>query len=129
MATTPPSVSLLLITLPSLVLAADNGFDSSMDMPMSLASGSMLTYLHFTPGDVLWFDGWVPGRGCTLFAACVGLFLLGLAERWATALRAGLDLALVKNLPMISQTYGPFFVQAKERLNTGKELYQGGTTT
>ncbi|KAG6833164.1 hypothetical protein H0H87_010551 [Tephrocybe sp. NHM501043] len=64
-----------------------------MDMPMSLASGSMLSYLHFTPGDVLWFEGWVPGRGSTLFGACVGLFLLGIAERWAAALVAGVKAA------------------------------------
>ncbi|KAG6917201.1 hypothetical protein DXG01_003405 [Tephrocybe rancida] len=64
-----------------------------MDMPMSLASGTMLSYLHFTPGDVLWFAGWVPARGRTLFGACVGLFLLGIAERWTAALSAGVGAA------------------------------------
>ncbi|KAG6851628.1 hypothetical protein C0991_007453 [Blastosporella zonata] len=80
---------LLLLTSSTQAHASSNGFDDSMDMPMSLASGSMLSYLHFTPGDVLWFEGWVPGRGSTLFGACVGLFLLGVVERWAAALAAG----------------------------------------
>lgn len=28
-----------------------NGMETSMDMPMDLAVGHMLPYLHFTPGD------------------------------------------------------------------------------
>ncbi|KAG6872979.1 hypothetical protein C0995_004518 [Termitomyces sp. Mi166 len=87
----------------SLVAAHDNGFDDSMDMPMPLAVGNMLSYLHFTPGDVLWFDGWVPGKGRTLFAACVGIFLLGIAERWFAALRAGMELAVARDVQVIKK--------------------------
>ncbi|KAG6834754.1 hypothetical protein H0H93_007605 [Arthromyces matolae] len=65
--------------------------------------GQMLSYLHFTPGDVLWFEGWVPGKGSTLFAACIGLFLLGMAERWIAALRAGTELALVRDVKVIQR--------------------------
>jgi Ctr copper transporter family len=71
-----------------------NGIDPSMDMPMNLASGRMIPYLHFTPGDVLWFQGWVPGRSTTLFGACVGLFVLALLHRWIVALRAALELGI-----------------------------------
>lgn len=87
----------------SRVAAHDNGFDDSMDMPMPLAVGNMLSYLHFTPGDVLWFNGWVPGKGSTLFAACVGIFLLGIAERWFTALRAGMELAVARDIQVIKR--------------------------
>lgn len=73
-----------------------NGFDPTMDMPMSLASGNMLAYLHVMPGDTLWFQGWVPGKNSTLFSACVGLFVLGLLERWVAALRAALEVAIEK---------------------------------
>jgi copper transporter 1 len=73
-----------------------NGLDPTMDMPMSLASGHMLAYLHVIPGDVLWFQGWVPGKNSTLFGACVGLFVLGLLERWVAALRAALEVAILR---------------------------------
>ncbi|KAH9837586.1 CTR copper uptake transporter [Rhodofomes roseus] len=68
--------------------AASNGMDMSMDGAMDLASGNMLTYLHFTPGDVLWFQGWVPASAGAMVGACIGLFMLGLVERWIAAARA-----------------------------------------
>ncbi|KAF9467637.1 CTR copper uptake transporter [Collybia nuda] len=73
---------------------ATNGLDPTMDMPMNLAMGNMISYLHVTPGDILWFQGWVPGRNSTLFGACVGLFVLGLLERWIAALRAALEVSI-----------------------------------
>jgi hypothetical protein len=87
----------LLFTFASLnVLAqhSSNGMDPAMDMPMNLASGRMLPYLHFTPGDILWFEGWVPGRSTTLFGTCVGLFVLALLHRWVVALRAALEFSI-----------------------------------
>lgn len=73
-----------------------NDLDSSMDMDMSLAGGHMVSWLHVTAGDVLWFQGWVPGKSSTLFGACVGLFVLGLLERWIAALSAALEVAIQK---------------------------------
>ena len=67
-----------------------------MDMPMNLASGRMVPYFHFTPGDILWFQGWVPGRNTTLFGACVGLFVLALLHRWVIALRAALEFGIMR---------------------------------
>ncbi|KAF9256527.1 hypothetical protein L218DRAFT_881534 [Marasmius fiardii PR-910] len=64
-----------------------NGMDMSMDMPMDLASGHMLMYFHFTPGDILWFEGWVPQSNGAMVGACIGLFLLALVDRWAAACR------------------------------------------
>lgn len=86
----------LLSISPSNVLAqhSSNGMDPSMDMPMNLASGRMVPYLHFTPGDILWLEGWVPGRSSTLFGACVGLFVLALLHRWVIALRAALEFSI-----------------------------------
>ncbi|KAG6884693.1 hypothetical protein C0993_008894 [Termitomyces sp. T159_Od127] len=97
------SILLALFYTASRVAAHDNGFDDTMDMPMPLAVGNMLSYLHFTPGDVLWFNGWVPGKGSTLFAACVGIILLGIAERWFAALRAGMELAVVRDVQVIKR--------------------------
>ncbi|GLB45703.1 putative ctr copper transporter family protein [Lyophyllum shimeji] len=91
-----PLLPLLLLThlLPFATAHSSNGLDPNMDMPMPLAHGTMTSFLHFTPGDTLWLDGWVPGRAQTLFGACVGLFLLGVAERWVRALRAGVEGAI-----------------------------------
>lgn len=67
---------------------SSDGMDMSMDESMSLASGNMIPYLHFTPGDVLWFQGWVPKSPGAMFGACLGLFLLAIVERWIAAIRS-----------------------------------------
>ncbi|KAL1759330.1 hypothetical protein FB107DRAFT_205183 [Schizophyllum commune] len=66
-----------------------NGMDMSMDVPIELTSGTMVPYLHFNIswGDILWFYGWVPKHAGPMFAACLGLFLLGILERWLAMLR------------------------------------------
>ncbi|OAX34033.1 CTR copper uptake transporter [Rhizopogon vinicolor AM-OR11-026] len=66
---------------------ADNGMDMSTDGPMDLAVGNMLAYLHFTPGDNLWFLGWVPESSGAMVGTCIALFLLALVERWIAACR------------------------------------------
>ncbi|KAH8108381.1 Ctr copper transporter family-domain-containing protein [Phellopilus nigrolimitatus] len=79
---------LALTTAPmQLVAASDNGMDMSMDGAMDLASGNMLMYLHFTPGAVLWFQGWVPMSAGAMVGTCIGLFLLGIVSRWIAACR------------------------------------------
>lgn len=90
-ASTMPSLNMILpliLSLLPLIQAHDNGMDMSMDGSMGLASGQMLTYLHFTKGDILWFQGWVPGKAGTMFAACFALFLVAVFERWVACLRA-----------------------------------------
>lgn len=65
-----------------------NGMDMSMDGPMDLAAGQMIPYFHFTPGDILWFQGWVPKSAKAMVGACLALFLFGIFERWLACLRA-----------------------------------------
>ncbi|EMD32720.1 hypothetical protein CERSUDRAFT_57950 [Gelatoporia subvermispora B] len=65
--------------------------DMSMDGSMALTSGEMLPYLHFTPGDMLWFMGWVPDTTGAMVGTCIGLFLLALVERWIAACRAVIE--------------------------------------
>ncbi|PCH42802.1 copper transporter [Wolfiporia cocos MD-104 SS10] len=72
----------------SVVRAASNGMDMSTDDAMPLAQGEMLSYLHFTPGDILWFQGWVPKSSGAMVGTCIGLLLLGMLERWITAASA-----------------------------------------
>ncbi|TFK50650.1 hypothetical protein OE88DRAFT_1608039, partial [Heliocybe sulcata] len=74
-----------------------NGMDMSMDGAMSLAEGQMLPYLHFTPGDVLWFDGWVPKTTGAMVGTCIGLLLLAIVERWIACIRALSEMAWSKS--------------------------------
>ncbi|KAG1729972.1 Ctr copper transporter family-domain-containing protein [Suillus paluster] len=70
---------------------ADNGMDMSTDGPMDLAVGNMLPYLHFTPGDNLWFLGWVPKSSGAMIGTCIALFMLALIERWIAACRGVME--------------------------------------
>ncbi|KAH8999695.1 CTR copper uptake transporter [Lactarius hatsudake] len=72
-------------------LAHDNGMDMNMDQGMSMSMGNMVMYLHFTPGDNLWFLGWAPRTAGAMVGTCIGLFMLALAERWLSAMRAVME--------------------------------------
>ena len=62
---------------------------SGNSMPgISIAQGTITSYLHLNPGDTLWIDGWVPCRSGTLFGACIALVILGIGHRWLAAVRA-----------------------------------------
>ena len=51
----------------------------------------MIPWLHFTPGDILWFYGWVPSSTGAMVGTCIGLFLLALVDRWIAACRAVME--------------------------------------
>ena len=59
----------------------------STDGAMAMATGHMLNYLHFTPGDNLWFLGWVPVSARAMVGTCIGLCLLGIMERLIAGVR------------------------------------------
>ncbi|KAG8812814.1 hypothetical protein FRC19_002876 [Serendipita sp. 401] len=80
------SLSLVVLALSNLPTAMSHdmhsgGSSSSSTMTM------MVPYLHFTPGDTLLFEGWVPKKPGPIFGACIGLFLLAILDRWLAALR------------------------------------------
>jgi solute carrier family 31 (copper transporter), member 1 len=83
--------TVVVLSLQPALADSSNGMDMSMDGAMSLASGSMIPYLHFTPGDTLWFLGWVPQSAGAMVGACIGLFILALVERWVAACRAVME--------------------------------------
>ncbi|CAK5276150.1 unnamed protein product [Mycena citricolor] len=65
-----------------------NGMDMSMDNGITLANGTGMGTLHFTPiSDNIWFPGWAPQSSGALFGACFGLFLLAIVERFISAVR------------------------------------------
>ncbi|CAL1697512.1 unnamed protein product [Somion occarium] len=85
--------TLLALALLHPISCSENGMDMSMDGAMSLTTGQMLPYLHFTPGgDTLWFLGWVPTSAGAMVGTCIGLFLLGIVERWVAACRALMEI-------------------------------------
>jgi len=51
----------------------------------------MVPYLHFTPGDNLFFDTVAPSSAGAIFAACLILFLLAILDRYVRAARRGLE--------------------------------------
>lgn len=82
---------LLLTSLIVGVLADENGMDMSMDQGMSMNMGNIIMYLHFTPGDNLWFLGWAPGSAGAMVGTCIGLFMLAIAERWLMAMKGVME--------------------------------------
>ncbi|KAF9476563.1 CTR copper uptake transporter [Pholiota conissans] len=92
---------IVLSALTTVVRAADNGMDMSMDGAMSLTMGQMRAYLHFTSGDTLWFLGWVPESRGAMAGACIGLFLLALVDRWLAAIRATAELSWSRRAHLI----------------------------
>jgi copper transporter 1 len=69
----------------------DMGMMDGMGGAPVLAEGMMIPYLHFSPGDTLWFQGWVPQTKAAVTGVCVGLFLLGLVDRWLAAVRSSAE--------------------------------------
>lgn len=83
--------ALLLTSLIAGALAHDNGMNMNMDQGMSMNMGNMIMYLHFKIGDNLWFYGWAPGTAGAMAGACIGLFMLAMAERWLVAMRGVME--------------------------------------
>lgn len=82
------TLMLALFSLISYTLAQHNHGDMDTDGPMQTASGHGTSYFHFVTGDTLWFQGWVPKSKGAMIGACMGLFLLGIGERWVGSVRA-----------------------------------------
>ncbi|THU95208.1 Ctr copper transporter [Dendrothele bispora CBS 962.96] len=75
--------------------------DMSMDGDMTLASGMMRMYFHFTPGDLLWFQGWVPSSTGAMVGSCIGLFLLAIIDRWVAACRGCMEVFWARRAQII----------------------------
>ncbi|KAI9442854.1 CTR copper uptake transporter [Lactarius psammicola] len=84
-------LSLIVTFSSTCTLAHENGMDMNMDQGMTMSIGNMVMYLHFALGDDLWFLGWAPRTAGAMFGACIGLFMLAVAERWLSAMRAVME--------------------------------------
>lgn len=63
------------------------GGSSSGADAMSMMHAMMVPYFHFTPGDTLFFKGWIPTSDGAIAGACIGLFFFALLERILCATR------------------------------------------
>jgi hypothetical protein len=61
--------------------------EDTMMMGSTESTMMMVPYLHFTPGDAILFREWVPKEPGPFVGACIGLFLLGIFDRWLAAMR------------------------------------------
>jgi len=74
------------------MVVAQHLHGSTSDMEDAMMMGStedimMVPYLHFTPGDAILFREWIPQKLGPFIGACIGLFLLGMLDRWLSAMR------------------------------------------
>jgi len=72
-------------------IAHDNGMNMNMDQGLSMNVGNMIMYLHFKPGDNLWFLGWAPNSAGAMVGSCIGILMLSIAERWLAAMRGVME--------------------------------------
>ncbi|QRW05030.1 copper transport protein CTR2 [Ceratobasidium sp. AG-Ba] len=76
-----------LAVLPSLVSAQHvHGGDAN-----GAGGVMMIPYLHFTPGDALFFQDWVPRSSGAIGGACVGLFVLAILQRCLSAMKGVME--------------------------------------
>lgn len=62
-----------------------------MDMGGGNETMTMVPWLHFESGDVLWFSGWMPTTAGAMVGASFGLFFLAIVERWLSAMRVVME--------------------------------------
>lgn len=86
------AISLLLTEVLVGAHTHSEGVDMSTDGSTSLAMGNMVPYLHFTPGDTIWFKEWVPMSTGAMIGTCIGLFLLAIVDRWTTAISSTVEI-------------------------------------
>jgi hypothetical protein len=77
---------IVLFSISLLATAHDHGSTSDDSSSSSMDGHMMVPYLHTTPGDALFFKGWIPRSSGAIGGACVGLFLLAILERWVNAM-------------------------------------------
>ncbi|KAF6766266.1 Ctr copper transporter family-domain-containing protein [Ephemerocybe angulata] len=86
----PVDFPLIYPGLTALFAQMDMGHDhtsTTSSTSSAISHEGMTPYLHFTPGDVLYFSAWTPSSPGAMVGACIGLFMLALFERWFAALR------------------------------------------
>ncbi|KAF8708244.1 hypothetical protein RHS03_04195, partial [Rhizoctonia solani] len=87
--TTPPLMNVIMFALallsiiPSYTLA-QHVHGGNAD---GMGGVAMIPYLHFTPGDALFFKEWIPKSSGAVGGACVGLFVLAILQRCISAMR------------------------------------------
>lgn len=73
-----------LVTAVPILFLTHRDMDSDMNMTNDTQAGMMMMmipFLHFTGGDHLLFEAWLPTSGGAIGGACVGIFFFAILER------------------------------------------------
>ncbi|KAG8935914.1 hypothetical protein FRC02_005669 [Tulasnella sp. 418] len=81
------SLRLVFLAILSSVVSAQHEHGSDSGSPGVM----MIPFLHFTPGDALWFKEWVPRSKGPIVGACIGLFMLAILERFLAGTRGVME--------------------------------------
>ncbi|CAE6513241.1 unnamed protein product [Rhizoctonia solani] len=86
----------------------------------------MIPYLHFTPGDTLFFKEWVPKSSGAVGGPCVGLFVLAILQRCLSAMRGVMDQHWKQRSDALVAAR---FVRMRDSASTDKESEQDASLT
>ncbi|KAG8721580.1 hypothetical protein FRC08_012023 [Ceratobasidium sp. 394] len=86
----------------------------------------MIPYLHFTPGDALFFKEWVPRSSGAVGGACVGLFVLAILQRCISAMRGVMDQHWKHRSDALVAAR---FVRLRESVTSTDKVSEGGCCT
>ncbi|KDN39595.1 hypothetical protein RSAG8_08751, partial [Rhizoctonia solani AG-8 WAC10335] len=86
----------------------------------------MIPYLHFTPGDTLFFKEWVPKSSGAVGGACVGLFVLAILQRCISAMRGVMDQHWKQRSDALVAAR---FVRMRDSMSADKESEQDASLT
>ncbi|CAE6352009.1 unnamed protein product [Rhizoctonia solani] len=86
----------------------------------------MIPYVHFTPGDTLFFKEWVPKSSGAVGGACVGLFILAILQRCISAMRGVMDQHWKQRSDALVAAR---FVRMRDSASTDKESEQDTSLT
>lgn len=84
-----------------ITLAVDMDIGSSN----STMAAMMKPYIHFTPGDILYFSNWSPKSTGAMVGACLALFMMAFFERLVVALGRMLDVSDRFEYPTYSRVW------------------------
>ncbi|KAJ7073233.1 Ctr copper transporter [Mycena belliarum] len=97
--------SMMNMTTPSSSMnMTDSGSGMSMSMPMMM----MKTYLHFTPGDTIFFKSIVPTSAGAVFGTCLIFFLISVADRYLRAVCRRTERNFVQRAKQLTTAYYHF---------------------
>ena len=79
--------------------------DSGSGSGSASGHATMKPYFHLSVGDTLFFKTWIPQTPGAIAGACIGLFLIGLLDRWLSAMRQSFETHWKHRAMLLSSRY------------------------